>query len=138
QPRRYRTFVVGWGKAKDIRIEEEAGAFARPEGVSVDAYDTGEGAPVWVKGRGRIVRFNLKRQVVLVIKLDDPCVVLEYGKAEILLSGRLADSVGRCGNAGLEKTVDHRCPAVLPVVDDGVEYLVLAVLRPGLGQRLQD
>jgi len=99
-------FMKRRGKAKDIRIEDELRADACAERIAVHAYDAGERSAVGIKRRGRIVRFDFKNQIRLIVELNDARVVNEDGQAEIFLAFGFADFGRRAFNVGFKKRVE--------------------------------
>jgi len=140
-PLREGAVVVRRGETEDIGVEDQLGPHARAEGVAVDAHDAGEGAAVGIQGGWGIVGLHLEDEAVVVVEADDAGVVHEDGEAEITGGAGAAfgaDPFRRPLDVGLEEGVDLGDPAGPVVIGDAaVEDLVLAVLRPGLGQALQ-
>ncbi len=85
QARRQRLVVERVGKAEHIGIEDQLGALAGAERVTVDTDDAGQRPAVRIQGRGGVVGFHLEDQRVRVVEFDDTGVVLEDGETEILV-----------------------------------------------------
>jgi len=133
-----RLCVIGRRETEDIGIENQFGAFPGAEGIAVDADDARERPAVGIKRRGRIVRFHLEDQVVVVIEFDDAGVVHKNGQAPVLLAEAFADIFCRCPDMAVEERVDLKdLTRFIPVSNETVEYLVLAVFRPGLCEAFQ-
>ena len=131
------------GRAEAVApdVGEQVGAEAGAERVAVDADDAGDGAAVGVERRRAVVGLHLVDEVVAAGGGDDAGVVVEDRDQPALPLARLDGGVdGRGGAADvlLEEGADLLGRlARFTVGDGGVEDLVLAVLRPGLGQALQ-
>ena len=76
---------------------------------------------------------TLKQTLKLLVEAHDAGVVLEDADAPVVRPEPPADLLRRAEDRLLEQVVD--APAV--EVDRALERLVRAVLRPGLGERLQ-
>ena len=136
----FRQFVVGKvgrRKAEYVRVENGLSAQARPERIANDPADTRIRAAVRVQ-RGRMVmRLHLEDEMKIVVELDDPRIVDEHGYALVARAFGTADILGRLPDGAGEEVVDALSLPARDVIYDPVEDLVLAVLGPGLGQRLQ-
>ena len=82
------------------------------------------------------MRFYLEDEMIVFVKFDDPGVVDEHGYTAVVRPLGPADVFGRLPDSAGEEVVDALLLTARYVVDDPVEDLVLAVLGPGLGQRL--
>ena len=141
QPRGKRAFVVRRAEAVAPDVREQLGAEAGAERIAVHADDAGDRPAVRIQGRRAVVRLDLVDEVVALGRGDDAGVVVEDGDepaAALLGLEPLVDHPRRAADAGLEQRVDHlrRAPR-LGVGDPRVHDLVLAVLAPCLGERLQ-
>ena len=125
---------VGRAEAQHVRVEDRPGAQARADDVAVHADDAGDGAAVGIERRGRVVGLHLEAQERLPVERDDAGVVVEDRAQEPAPAG---EPLGGRADVRLEQRVDRLLPAALAVADRRVEDLVLAVLRPGLGDHLQ-
>ena len=85
-------FVERRGKAKHICVKNQFGSQACAEGIAVDADNAGERPSVRIERRGRIMRFDLKDEIVMIIELDDSRVINKNGEAEILFPFGFTDS----------------------------------------------
>ena len=98
------------------------------EDVADDAADARAGAAVGIDGAGVVVGLDLERQARAAVELDDAGVVVEH-----------ADTKGPVELA--RGVLDRFAKEVLDVlavqVDRTGEGLVLAVLAPGLRERLE-
>nr|GFC68545.1 hypothetical protein [Tanacetum cinerariifolium] len=133
--------VIRVSKAQHVGIEQQARtADAGSQRVAVVAQDAGDSSAVGVDGRGRVVRFDLPheqrfgvdayRAGVVRKHLNEP-VVAVGSQLLIYLSGSAFDE---CFEQPVNLFFGARF--VVFVLDNGAEFLVLAVLRPGLGQNL--
>ena len=107
-----------------IGLRGEAGA----EDVADDAADAGSRAAVRLDRARVVVRLHLEADVVFLVEADDAGVVLENRDAPLLVE------LLRGGEDGLLEQV---VVALLAEAHGARERLVLAVLRPGLRERLQ-
>ena len=137
-PLRQGFVIVGRGETEDVGVEDELRPLPAAEGVPVDADDAGQRAAVGVERRGRVVGLHLEDEVPVVVEADDPGVVGKDGEAPVVRPHPLPDLAGRPLDAGAEKGVDlGDAPLAVVIGDPGVEDLVLAVFRPGLGEAFQ-
>ena len=137
-PLRQGFFIVGRGEAEDIRVEDQLGPHAAAERVSVHADDTGKSAAVRIERRRGVVGFHLEDEVPVFVEADDSRIVDENGEAPVGDAHSLPDQPGRTLDVCGEERVDFPGQAFAVIVGDpGVEDLVLAVLRPGLGEAFE-
>jgi hypothetical protein len=136
QARRQRLVVEGRSKAEDIGIKEEACPHAGGKGIAVDADDAGQGAPVRIESGRGVVGLHLEDQTPVVGKTDDPGIVLEDRKADIVLPLGRANILGGTNDITLEEGVDHfPFPGGgIEVIDARRKNLMFAVFAPGLGE----
>ena len=80
------------------------------------------------------MRLDLETHVHILIELDDPGVVVEHGNAP-----GLVDLFRRFDDSRFQKIADQSrfSFSVLSVTDVAAKGLVITVLAPGLGDRLQ-
>ena len=109
-----------------------------PSVIAVDPDNAGQGAAVGIKRGWAVVRLYLKHQVIIIAPGNNPGIVLEHGDAPVALCQALSDGTGRALDKGIKQAPDFANRARTVVIGNGcVEYLMLAVLRPGLGQHLK-
>ena len=132
-----RLVVVRRAEAEDIGVEYKLGTKTSAEGVPVDSHNAGKGSAVGVKGRGAVVGLYLEGNIQLVVESYHPGIVLKNGKTPVILSQFFPDDT--CGPADIciEQAVDFLPAPRCFICDACIEYLVLAMLRPGLGQGLE-
>ncbi|OPY05270.1 MAG: hypothetical protein A4E66_02463 [Syntrophus sp. PtaB.Bin001] len=135
---RQRLVMEGRGKAENIRVENEFCTFSRPEGVSVHAHDSRQGAAVRIERGRRVVGLHLENQIIFIIEFNDSCIIDKDRKAPVLRPQLFPDGICRSLDATLEQGIDDPGVALFVLVcNKTAEYLVLAVLRPSLGQTFQ-
>ena len=83
------------------------------------------------------MRLHLEHEVIIVREADHARIVGEHAYADVLFTRPGPDVAGRALDIGLEERRNEFTLPVFAVVDLGAEYLVLAVLRPGLCEALQ-
>ena len=125
---------VRWRETEDVGVEDRLGAAAGADDVAVHPDDAGDRSAVGIQRGRRVVRLRLEAQQRPVIEPDHPGIVAENRLQE---PGTVVQLRGRTTDIGVEQGHDTLGPAVLAVIDDGVEDLVLAVLGPGLRQHLE-
>ena len=130
--------IIGGGEAEDICIKDQPGALSRPERVPVYAYYPRQGAAVWIQGRRGIVGLHLEDEIKIIIKFYDPRIIDEDGEAPVIIGKFFPDLLGRPLYAGIEEGVYDSCRSLfIFICNETVEYFVLTVFRPGLGERFQ-
>ncbi|MBA7566270.1 hypothetical protein ES708_07959 [subsurface metagenome] len=119
---------IGRREAKDISAGD--GLRPQPRAQRVADYPTqpGRSPAVGLDGRGVVMRLDLETEGVAPVEINHPRVILKGGKAPGLIQ-----FPGYLHDGALEQVIDDLVPQLYP----GVESLVLAMLRPGLRQRLQ-
>ena len=137
-PLRQGFVIVGRCETKDVRVEDELRSLSAAEGVPVDADDAGQRPAVRIQRRGRVVGLHLEDKVPVVVEADDSRIVGKNGEAPVVCTHSLPDFAGRPLDAAAEKGIDFGdAPLAVVIGDPGVEDLVLAVFRPGLGEAFQ-
>ncbi len=131
--RRRRSRVRG-AEAEHIRVEDRPRPDAGAQDVAVDPDDARDGAAVGIEGRRGVVRLHLEADQRATVEGDHPGVVVEHRAQEPAPAGHLLRGGA---DVGSEERVDHLLVPSSAIADGGVEDLVLAVLRPGLGDHLQ-
>ena len=119
---------VGRREAEHVGVGDRPRGEAGAEHVPDDAADARAGASERLDRRRSVVGLHLDADRVRVVELDDARVVDEHRHAEVPI-----ERPGDVGDRGLEQVVDR---AAFEAHGAG-QRLVLAVLAPGLGERLQ-
>ena len=129
-------------EAQNVGVEEQRrAASARTERIAVVAQNARDGAAERIQRRRRIVRFHLEHEQPVPVHPHHARVVAEHLHQPVV-AGRFQAprDVFRAGaDVGLEQRIDRFLAAGFPVheMDQGVEFLVLAVLGPGLRHDFQ-
>ena len=116
------------------RVANHLAAHARAHRVAIHADDAGDRAAVRIQRGGTVVGFDLVRNIVALVEADDARVVAKDRNQPVDV---VPNFFRRVLDIRLEQRVDPLLAAVLVHVADAPrENLVLAVLRPGLGDAL--
>ena len=123
-------------KAEDVGGGDRPGRNAKD--IPHDTANAGVRATEGIQGGGVVVRFHLERQIQVVGEPNHPRIILK-NRDEPLLGHFVVDRA----DAGVKDPVNGLCvdgptlQILMAETDAGLEGLVLTVLGPGLGQRLQ-
>ena len=128
----FRVGHVQRAKAKDVGVGD--GPRRDADNIADHAADAGVGAAERLKRRGMVVRFDFEGDFELVVKVNDAGVVHKGGPNPAAIQ-----SLGGGANIGVEQPGDDfraRLVSLASEMNFGLERFVLAMLRPGLRQRL--
>jgi len=107
------------------------------ERVADDSADSGVRPAVRVERGGMVVGLHLEREVPVVVEFHHARVVFEHGHAPVFRAPLLPDGLCCFAYRQLKKVVDKLLLAVFSIIDDAVEYFVLAMLGPCLREALK-
>ncbi len=129
--------LIGRRETKHVGVADRLGAHAGAQGIANHATDASVRAAIGLEGRGMIVRFNFKADVVTIVEANHSGVVFEHAHAPITLA-QLAANLLRGGKDGFfEHILKLPLATIIAISDPPGECLVAAMFAPGLRHGFQ-
>ncbi len=121
--------VIRRPEAENIGVEYQLCPHACTKRIPVDAYDSGKGATIGIKGRGTVVGLDLKDYIKAIVKADNTCIVLEYRQTPVIRSKSFADLLSPLLDICIKEAVNYRLLSKFVfAIYYGVKDLVFTVL----------